>query len=209
MSTSAAPLPAFSSDFNALAKRKKPATPASERRQLLFDLTSEAALLAARTFGTYLQPEHVFQSSIENLQPVDIAFAASYGCQIELEASIQRLPDGRITALIMPQLAPQMGAAAVSIDADFTSASGPLPGSSALTDLEVEIYLRTDEDRLIDLLDFSEISEEADEDGYVVGYVALAHLLRHREVLRKYGAFLVRTGNVRPVSANEYSEEAA
>lgn len=68
------------------------------------------------------------------------------------------------------------------------------------SDLEVEIYLRTDEDRLVDVLDFSEISEEADEDEYVVGYVALENLVRHRDLLRKYGAFVVRTGRLRPIS---------
>ena len=48
-------------------------------------------------------------------------------------------------------------------------------------DLEVEIYLRTDED------------------GYVVGYVALQHLIRHRDTLRQYGSFIVRTGRLRRV----------
>lgn len=68
------------------------------------------------------------------------------------------------------------------------------------TDLELEIYLRTDDERLIDVLDFSEISEEADEDGYVLGYVALSNLLRQRELIRRLGAFVARTGQVRPLS---------
>ncbi|WP_175470875.1 hypothetical protein [Hymenobacter psychrophilus] len=43
------------------------------------------------------------------------------------------------------------------------------------------------------------MSEEADEDGYVVGYVALAHLITHRDLLREYGAFIMRTGQLRPI----------
>lgn len=80
----------------------------------------------------------------------------------------------------------------------YPKATAPAPEYAS--DLEVEIYLRTDEDRLVDVLDFSEISEEADEDEYVVGYVALENLVRHRDLLRKYGAFVVRTGRLRPIS---------
>ncbi|NVO86351.1 homoserine dehydrogenase [Hymenobacter terrestris] len=204
-----------------------------------FDPRSKAVLLAAHAYGLFLEPEQVLNLGIEGISATDIAFAASRGQKIKVVAGLQRLPDGRVTALVTPQLlgpeSPLFGVDeefnGVVIEADFAGeqflrgrgAGGHPTGSAVLadlaalrqgfaygygkttappthaTDLEIEIYLRTDEPRLIDVLDFSEVSEEADEDGYVVGYVALAHLITHRDLLRQYGAFIVRTGQLRPI----------
>ncbi len=204
-----------------------------------FDPRSKAVLLAAHAYGAFLDPEQVLNLGIEGISAVDIAFAASQGQKIKVVAGLQRLPDGRVTVLVTPQLVgPESPLYTVDhefngvvIEADFAGeqflrgrgAGGHPTGSAVLADLaalrqgfayqyykateapeyaadlEVEIYLRTDEPRLIDLLDFSEISQEADEDGYVVGFVALQHLIRHRDTLRKYGAFIVRTGQLRPI----------
>lgn len=212
-----------------------------------FDPRSKAVLLAAHAFGAFLQPEQVLNLGIEGINAIDIAFAASQGQKIKVVAGLQRLPDGRVTVLVTPQLiGPESPLYTVDhefngvvIEADFAGeqflrgrgAGGHPTGSAVLadlaalrqgftyqyskaatppayaSDLEVEIYLRTDEDRLIDLLDFSEISEEADEDEYVVGYVALENLIRHRDTLRKYGAFIVRTGRLRPISVAALAEE--
>ncbi|TGE27256.1 homoserine dehydrogenase [Hymenobacter metallicola] len=68
------------------------------------------------------------------------------------------------------------------------------------TDLEIEIYLRTDDELILDQLGFTDITEEADEDGYIVGFVPLDALLQHRDRLRQAGAFVARTGNVRPAT---------
>lgn len=214
-----------------------------------FDPRSKAVLLAAHAYGTFLQPEQVLNLGIEGITAVDIAFAASQGQKIKVVAGLQRLPDGRVTALVTPQLVGPKSPLytvdhefnGVVIEADFAGeqflrgrgAGGHPTGSAVLadlvalrqgfayqypktaeapayaSDLEVEIYLRTDEDRLIDLLDFSEISEEADEDEYVVGYVALENLIRHRDTLRKYGAFVVRTGRLRPISVAALLEEVS
>ncbi|WBO84613.1 homoserine dehydrogenase [Hymenobacter yonginensis] len=214
-----------------------------------FDPRSKAVLLAAHAYGAFLNPDEVLNLGIEGISAVDIAFAASQGQKIKVIAGLQRLPDGRVTVLVTPQLVgPESPLYSVDdefngvvIEADFAGeqflrgrgAGGHPTGSAVLadlaalrqgfayqypkaaeapeyaSDLEVEIYLRTDEDRIIDLLDFSEISEEADEDEYVVGYVALAHLIRHRDTLRKYGAFIVRTGRLRPVSTNELVAEVS
>ncbi|MBX0291338.1 homoserine dehydrogenase [Hymenobacter sp. HSC-4F20] len=214
-----------------------------------FDPRSKAVLLAAHAYGTFLRPEQVLNLGIEGITAVDIAFAASQGQKIKVVAGLQRLPDGRVTALVTPQLVgPESPLYTVDhefngvvIEADFAGeqflrgrgAGGHPTGSAVLadlaalrqgfayqypktaeapayaSDLEVEIYLRTDEDRLIDLLDFSEISEEADEDEYVVGYVALENLIRHRDTLRTYGAFVVRTGRLRPISVATLLEEVS
>ncbi|UPL48606.1 homoserine dehydrogenase [Hymenobacter sublimis] len=215
-----------------------------------FDPRSKAVLLAAHAYGAFLQPEQVLNLGIEGISAVDVAFAASQSQKIKVVAGLQRLPDGRVTVLVTPQLiGPESPLYTVDqefngvvIEADFAGeqflrgrgAGGHPTGSAVLadlaalrqgfayqyakaaaaptyaSDLEVEIYLRTDEDRIIDLLDFSEISEEADEDEYVVGYVALENLIRHRDTLRKYGAFIVRTGRLRPISVGtELAEEVS
>ncbi|WP_019946282.1 homoserine dehydrogenase [Hymenobacter aerophilus] len=214
-----------------------------------FDPRSKAVLLAAHAYGLFLEPEQVLNLGIEGISATDIAFAASRGEKIKVVAGLQRLLDGRVTALVTPQLvgpeSPLFGVDeefnGVVLEADFAGeqflrgrgAGGHPTGSAVLadlaalrqgfayhyaktaappthaTDLEIEIYLRTDEPRLIDLLDFSEVSEEADEDGYVVGYVALAHLITHRDLLREHGAFIVRTGQLRPVGEAAEATEAA
>ncbi|MBT2556194.1 homoserine dehydrogenase [Hymenobacter sp. ISL-91] len=214
-----------------------------------FDPRSKAVLLAAHAYGLFLEPEQVLNLGIEGISTTDIAFAASRGQKIKVVAGLQRLPDGRVTALVTPQLvgpeSPLFGVDeefnGVVLEADFAGeqflrgrgAGGHPTGSAVLadlaalrqgfayhyaktaappihaTDLEIEIYLRTDEPRLIDLLDFSEVSEEADEDGYVVGYVALAHLITHRDLLREHGAFIVRTDQLRPVGEAAEATEAA
>ncbi|WP_375433927.1 homoserine dehydrogenase [uncultured Hymenobacter sp.] len=207
-----------------------------------FDPRSKAVILAAHAYGTFLQPDEVLNLGIEDINAIDIAFAATLGRKIKVVAGLQRLPDGRVTALVTPLLvAPTSPLYAVDhefngvlIEADFAGeqflrgrgAGGHPTGSAVLadlaairqgysyqytkltaspptyaTDLELEIYLRTDDDRLIDALDFSEISEEADEDGYVVGFVALSNLLRVKELIRKFKAFVVRTGVVRPLTS--------
>ncbi|MBC8082110.1 MAG: homoserine dehydrogenase [Hymenobacter sp.] len=207
-----------------------------------FDPRSKAVILAAHAYGTFLRPDEVLNLGIEQINAVDIAFAAALGRKIKVVAGLQRLPDGRVTALVTPLLvAPASPLYAVDhefngvlIEADFAGeqflrgrgAGGHPTGSAVLadlaairqgysyhypkltaaaptyaTDLELEIYLRTDEDRLIDALDFTEISEEADEDGYVVGYVALSSLLRAKELIRRFGAFVARTGAVRPLTS--------
>jgi homoserine dehydrogenase len=76
------------------------------------------------------------------------------------------------------------------------------------TDLELEVYLRTDNELLLDQLGFTDITEEADEDGYIVGYVPLCALLQYRDALRKAGAFVARTGNVRPGTACSEQSQA-
>ena len=214
-----------------------------------FDPRSKTVLLAAHAYGVFLEPEQVLNLGIEGIAATDIAFAASRGQKIKVVAGLQRLPDGRVTALVTPQLvgpeSPLFGVDeefnGVVIEADFAGeqflrgrgAGGHPTGSAVLadlaalrqgfayqyaktaappthaTDLEIELYLRTAEPRLIDLLDFSEVSEEADEDGYVVGYVALAHLILHRDLLREYGAFIVRTGQLRPVGEAAEATETA
>lgn len=215
-----------------------------------FDPRSKAVLVAAHAYGTFLAPEQVLNLGIEHIGAVDIAFAEALGRKMKVVAGLQRLPDGRVTALVTPLLvAPSSPLYAVDyefngvlIEADYAGeqflrgrgAGGHPTGSAVLadlaalrqgysyqypklataplsytTDLELEIYLRTDDERLIDALDFTEISEEADEDGYVVGYVALANLLRQRELIQRFGAFVARTGNVRPLSLATTKAEAA
>ena len=161
--------------------------------------------------GLSTQPDYTFRFE-EQATAIDHAFSASRGQVIRLVSSRQRLPNGQTVQLSLPQL---VGSGASSdsgmlaVEADIAPGFGCFPEADLLCDLELEIYLRTEEERIIDLLDFSEISEEADEDGYVVGYVALAHLIRHRDTLRKYGVFLLRTGPLRVVSAETQEVLAA
>ena len=95
-----------------------------------FDPRSKAVILAAHAYGVFLEAEEVVNLGIEGIGAADIAFAAAQGQKIKVVASVQRLPGGRITALVMPQLlGPESPLYAVErefngvvIDADYAGA---------------------------------------------------------------------------------------
>ncbi|SDX81584.1 homoserine dehydrogenase [Hymenobacter psychrophilus] len=116
-----------------------------------FDPRSKAVLLAAHAYGLFLAPEQILNVGIESITATDIAFAASQGQKIKVVAGLQRLPDGRVTALVTPQLvgpgSPLFGVDeefnGVVIEADFAGeqflrgrgAGGHPTGSAVLADL--------------------------------------------------------------------------
>ncbi len=69
-----------------------------------FDPRSKAVILAAHAFGLLLNPEEVLNLGIEGIGAADIAYAASLGQKIKVIAGLYRLPNGRVTALVTPQL---------------------------------------------------------------------------------------------------------
>jgi homoserine dehydrogenase len=62
------------------------------------------------------------------------------------------------------------------------------------TDLELEIYLRCSNDRILDEIEFSQITGH--EGNAVKGWVALEELLRKKNLLESEGAFIATTGNI-------------
>ncbi|WP_051718311.1 homoserine dehydrogenase [Hymenobacter sp. IS2118] len=69
-----------------------------------FDPRSKAVILAAHAFGLLLNPDEVLNLGIEGVGAADIAYAASLGQKIKVIAGLYRLPNGRVTALVTPQL---------------------------------------------------------------------------------------------------------
>ena len=69
-----------------------------------FDPRSKAVLLAAHAYGVFLNPDEVLNLGIEGISAADVAWAAARGQKIKVVASVERRPDGRITALVTPQL---------------------------------------------------------------------------------------------------------
>ncbi|GAA3956742.1 homoserine dehydrogenase [Hymenobacter antarcticus] len=69
-----------------------------------FDPRSKAVILAAHAYGVFLNPEEVLNLGIEHIRAADIAHAAAQGQKIKVVAGLYRLPNGRVTALVMPQL---------------------------------------------------------------------------------------------------------
>lgn len=68
-----------------------------------FDPRSKAVILAAHAYGLFLPPDEVLNLGIEHITAADIAYAASTKQKIKVVASLQRLPDGRVTVLVTPQ----------------------------------------------------------------------------------------------------------
>ena len=69
-----------------------------------FDPRSKAVILAAHAYGVFLEADEVLNLGIEAIGAADIAHAAARGQKIKVVASLQRLPSGRVAALVTPQL---------------------------------------------------------------------------------------------------------
>ncbi|MBF9143185.1 homoserine dehydrogenase [Hymenobacter properus] len=69
-----------------------------------FDPRSKAVILAAHAYGTFLETDAVLNLGIEGISAVDIAYATAQGQKIKVVASLSRLPNGHLTALVTPQL---------------------------------------------------------------------------------------------------------
>ncbi|GAA4031647.1 homoserine dehydrogenase [Hymenobacter glaciei] len=69
-----------------------------------FDPRSKAVILAAHAYGVLLNPDDVLNLGIEAVGAADIAYAAARGQKVKVVASLQRLPNGRVAALVTPQL---------------------------------------------------------------------------------------------------------
>ncbi len=67
-----------------------------------FDPRSKAVILAAHAYGLFLKPEQVLHLGIEGITPTDIAYAKAQGLKIKVVATLEQLPDGRVTALVAP-----------------------------------------------------------------------------------------------------------
>ncbi|HEX8506059.1 MAG TPA: homoserine dehydrogenase [Hymenobacter sp.] len=116
-----------------------------------FDPRSKAVILAAHAYGVFLNPDEVLNLGIEGISAGDIAYAAAQGQKIKVVAGLYRLPDGRVTALVTPQLvgpeSPLYGVEhefnGVAIEAEFAGtqflrgrgAGGHPTGSAVLADV--------------------------------------------------------------------------
>ncbi|MBH8570534.1 homoserine dehydrogenase [Microvirga sp. STS02] len=69
-----------------------------------FDPRSKAVILAAHAYGAFLNPDEVLNLGIEAVGAADIAYAAARGQKVKVVASVERLPNGRVAALVTPQL---------------------------------------------------------------------------------------------------------
>ena len=69
-----------------------------------FDPRSKTVILAAHAYGVFLNPNEVLNLGIEAVSAADIAYAAARGQKVKVVASLQRLPNGRVAALVTPQL---------------------------------------------------------------------------------------------------------
>ena len=69
-----------------------------------FDPRSKAVLLAAHAYGALLNPDDVLNLGIEGIGAADVAYAAAQGRKIKVVAGLYQLPNGRLAALVTPQL---------------------------------------------------------------------------------------------------------
>jgi len=71
------------------------------------DACRKVCILATLAFGRHVYPHQVHTEGIEGLTLEDAAYADKLGCNIKLLARAQKLPDGRVTAIVAPMLVPR------------------------------------------------------------------------------------------------------
>lgn len=67
-----------------------------------FDALNKLCIMAAHAFGIRLNPEHVFNTGIDNISQADINYAREYYLKIKLLASVTMDPCGRVYPLVIP-----------------------------------------------------------------------------------------------------------
>ena len=69
-----------------------------------WDSLYKLVIICMHAFGVYVAPEKVFTNGITHMNGSDIRFAKEKDRRIKLVAHVEKLPDGRLTMLVMPQL---------------------------------------------------------------------------------------------------------
>ena len=69
-----------------------------------FDPRSKTVILAAHAYGVFLETDEVLNLGIEGISATDIAYATAQGQKNKVVAELYRLPNGRVTAFVTPQL---------------------------------------------------------------------------------------------------------
>jgi homoserine dehydrogenase len=68
-----------------------------------FDALNKLCILTAHAYGTIIKPEEVFNYGIQNISAYDIQFAREKGYKIKLIASVRKISENTIAALVIPQ----------------------------------------------------------------------------------------------------------
>jgi homoserine dehydrogenase len=68
-----------------------------------FDALNKLCILITHAYGTIVKPEKVFNYGIQNLSDYDIQFAKEKGYKIKLVASVRKIAEKSIAALVIPQ----------------------------------------------------------------------------------------------------------
>jgi homoserine dehydrogenase len=68
-----------------------------------FDALNKLCILTAHAYGTIINPEEVFNYGIQNISAYDIQFAREKGYKIKLIASVRKISENTIAALVIPQ----------------------------------------------------------------------------------------------------------
>jgi homoserine dehydrogenase len=121
-----------------------------------FDALNKLCILTAHAYGTIIRPEEVFNYGIQNLSAYDIQFAREKGYKIKLIASVRKMSENTIAALVIPQFIKKEDYLynveneynGVTVEAAFADrqffmgkgAGGHPTGSAVLSDISASTY---------------------------------------------------------------------
>ncbi len=68
-----------------------------------FDSLFKLVIITVHAFGTYVEPDKVFNYGISNISDFDIRYAREKGVKIKLVAQVKKLSEGEFTMFVMPE----------------------------------------------------------------------------------------------------------
>ncbi len=121
-----------------------------------YDALYKLVILAAHSYGVFINPNEVFNYGIQHLTEQDIAYAKANQLKIKLVAKAQKVTDEEITLFVLPQLVPATDQLytveneynGVTVEAAFSDqqlfigkgAGGHPTGSAVLSDISANSY---------------------------------------------------------------------
>lgn len=199
-----------------------------------YDPKFKLTIVAAHSYGIYINPEEILNIGIANISEYDIRFAKEKNLKIKLIPMAQELDGSKVVLYVLPKFIASDNILfdveneynGVLVQAAFSDqqffygkgAGGHPTGAAVLSDItalrynyryeykkhlkteslsyssdhELKVYLRYDEESLIEKLGFTNIIEQYSGPNfkYIIGNINLQSIQKNRAILDKEGVFI-------------------
>jgi homoserine dehydrogenase len=205
-----------------------------------FDAKYKLVIAAAHAYGVIVKPEEVFNLGIQNLSAHDLQYAREKNLKIKLVPVAKELDDQHVALFVLPKFVNDKEFLYnVEYQQFFfgKGAGGHPTGSAVLSDIaalrydyqyeykkakerkglnftnniELNVYLRYEDESLVEALDFSHIHERYYSGSYkfVIGKINLQNLVDNQQLIANNKAFVAFADQLAGVNLAKEVKEAA